>query len=260
MSRSSWTPFSVAAIWARRSAMLLSGLRDGWTAERSRSSRAASRRTPSSTSSQLSMSTPSSSTRVLNAGMDPGVIPPISAWWPRAATTKSSSLPARSNTGVTTVMSGRWVPPWYGSLSTYTCPGLIRPALRRSTIRMLSPIDPKWTGMCGALAIRLPSASKRAQEKSSRSLMLTEWAVLRRRSPICSATDMKRLLKISSSTGSTSVDALRCATRGRWRCSWRWPRSVTVARQSGSTNVVALASAMIAGPSTVSPGAIASRR
>ena len=42
------------------------------------------------------------------------------------------------------------------------------------TVRMLSPIDPRCTGMCGALAIRAPVASKMAQEKSSRSLMLTE--------------------------------------------------------------------------------------
>ncbi len=55
--------------------------------------------------------------------------------------------------------------------------------------------------MCGALAIRPPSASKTAQEKSRRSLMLTEWAVDWRRTPICSATDMNRLLKISRSTG-----------------------------------------------------------
>jgi hypothetical protein len=59
--------------------MFTSGLRDGWAAERSRSSVAASRSSPSRTSSQLSISTPSSSTRLLNAGIEPGVIPPISA-------------------------------------------------------------------------------------------------------------------------------------------------------------------------------------
>jgi hypothetical protein len=42
--------------------------------------------------------------------------------------------------------------------------------------------------MCGALATRLPSASKIAQEKSSRSLMLTESsACSAARQPICSA-------------------------------------------------------------------------
>jgi hypothetical protein len=42
----------------------------------------------------------------------------------------------------------------------------------------LSPIDPRCTGMCGALTTRPPSRSKIAQEKSRRSLTLTEWAVL----------------------------------------------------------------------------------
>ena len=46
----------------------------------------ASFRRPFSTSSQLSISTPSSSSRVLALGMDPGEIPPISAWCPREAT------------------------------------------------------------------------------------------------------------------------------------------------------------------------------
>ncbi len=39
----------------------------------------ASRISPPATSRQLSISTPSSSTRVLNAGIEPGVMPPISA-------------------------------------------------------------------------------------------------------------------------------------------------------------------------------------
>ena len=68
--------------------------------------------------------------------------------------------------------------------------------------------------MWGALAIRLPSGSNSAQEKSSRSLMLTEWAWTASRAPICSAIDMNRLLKISSSTGSASVPTLgRAGTR-----------------------------------------------
>ena len=72
-------------------------------------------------------------------------------------------------------------------------------------VRMLSPIDPRCTGMCGALAISAPSASKIAQEKSSRSLMFTLVAVDCSATPISSAIAMNRLLKISSRTGSTSV-------------------------------------------------------
>ncbi len=108
--------------------------------------------------------------------------------------------------------------------------------------------------MCGALAIRPPSASKTAQEKSSRSLMLTEWEVDWRRTPICSATDMNRLLKISSRTGSASVPMSFWSARGVTRSRSRSPRSVTTARQPGSTTVVASSSVMIAGPVMACPG------
>ena len=117
-----------------------------------------------------------------------------------------------------------------------------------------SPIEPRCTGMCGALAIRLPSGSNSAQEKSSRSLMLTDCAVFSRRTPICSAIDMKRLLKTSSSTGSASVPTPASAGARRPASSSRCPSSVMAACQPASTTVVASASAMIAGPVTVSPG------
>jgi len=107
------------------------------------------------------------------------------------------SSPPSSNTGVTTVMSGRWVPPLYGSFSTKTSPGRMAPRLRAMTVRMDSPMEPKCTGMCGALAISCPSGSNSAHEKSSRSFMFTLWAVFCRVNPICSAMDMKRLLKTS---------------------------------------------------------------
>ena len=104
--------------------------------------------------------------------------------------------------------------------------------------------------MCGALAMSPPPASNTAQEKSSRSLMLTECAVARSRAPICSATDMNRLLKISSSTGSTAVPASLRPGRGATRVSSRSAAPVTSARQPGSTTVVAKSSAISAGPST----------
>ena len=88
---------------------------------------------------------------------------------------------------------------------------------------MLSPMEPRCTGMCGALAIRLPSASKSAQEKSSRSLMLTEYAVCARRTPICSAIDMKRLLNTSSITGSARrAERVARLALGTTRSSTRW--------------------------------------
>ena len=42
------------------------------------------------------------------------------------------------------------------------------------TARMDSLMEPRCTGMWGALATRFPVGSKMAQEKSSRSLMFTE--------------------------------------------------------------------------------------
>ena len=55
----------------------------------------------------------------------------------------------------------------------------------------VSPIAPRWTGMCGALTTRSPAAVKTAQLKSSRSLTLTLLAVLRSVMPICSAMPAK---------------------------------------------------------------------
>src|ERR1700761_9338694 len=94
---------------------------------------------------------------------------------------------------------------------------------------MDSPMEPRCTGMCGALAISPPSASKTAQEKSSRSLMLTECAVAYRRTPICSATDMNRLLKISSITGSAVVPTSARSGRAATRDSSRAPRPARLA-------------------------------
>ncbi len=80
MRRSSSTPFSLAATCALRSARFVSGFLDGYSALVSRCLVSVSRSRPSSTSSQLSISTPSSSMRVLAAGIEPGDMPPISAW------------------------------------------------------------------------------------------------------------------------------------------------------------------------------------
>ena len=92
------------------------------------------------------------------------------------------------------------------------------------TVRIDSLIEPRCTGMCGALAIRAPSASNSAQLKSSRSLMLTEWAVFCSRSPICSAIFMNRLLNTSSMIGSARVPGAAAAGRGRTRRSSRFPQ------------------------------------
>ena len=72
--------------------------------------------------------------------------------------------------------------------------------------------------------------------------------------------DMYRLLKISSITGSTLVPMAWRSGRASMRSSTMWSRGVTSACQPGSTTVVALASAMMAGPLILSPGCSDSRR
>ena len=79
--------------------------------------------------------------------MEPGVRPPTSAWCARLAA--KPSRPSPVSTGVTTVMSGRCVPPANGSLRIHDhgrpgrrgrVPGRRRPA----------GIAPRCTGMCSA--------------------------------------------------------------------------------------------------------------
>ena len=77
--------------------------------------------------------------------------------------------------------------------------------------------------------------------------MFTDWAVPRRRTPICSAIEENKLLKISRRTGSRSV-LIRTAPVLRSAVSSRLPEEVRCADQPASTTVVELASAMIAGP------------
>ena len=104
----------------------------------------------------------------------------------------------------------------------------------RMTCRTEAPMAPRCTGTCGALATRLPAASKMAQEKSSLSLMLTLCAVLRSTAPACSATDMNRLAKSSSSTGlGFAASAITALARGAVRCRMQWLRAVISAAPAG---------------------------
>ena len=101
---------------------------------------------PGSITLKLLISTPSSARFVEKGGIEPGVLPPISAWWARLAVKNSSRPRCGSWTGVTTVTSGRWEPPRYGSLLIKTSPGRIV-ALSAKTCLTVSPIAPRWTGI-----------------------------------------------------------------------------------------------------------------
>mmetsp|Transcript_856 Transcript_856/g.2500 ORF Transcript_856/g.2500 Transcript_856/m.2500 type:complete len:288 (+) Transcript_856:1618-2481(+) len=206
---------------------------------------------------KASMTAPSSSSEVESAGMEPGALPPTSAWWPREAQKKAGRDESSSSkkSGEMTVMSGRWEPPALGSLATTTSPG--PRATLASWALTVSDMAPRWTGTWGAFATRPPSAAKRAHEKSRRSLMFTELAVRWRVRPICSAIDMKRWPKTPSKAGSTTASS---STTTRSSCSalggtemrtspWR----VTVAAQPGSRTQVEVPMATTAGPSRRSP-------
>ena len=80
--------------------------------------------------------------------------------------------------------------------------------------------------------------------------MFTETAVLASVAPICSAMDMNRLLKTSSSSGETCSGSAEGRAGGEVLRSSSSPPASTSARQPGSTTVVLVASQTIAGPST----------
>src|SRR5579884_126414 len=95
-------------------------------------------------------------------------------------------------------MSGRCVPPVYGSFSAHTSPGARSSCLAAATA---SGIAPRWTGMCSACAIIRPPSSKSAVEQSRRSLMFAEKAERIRTTPISSAIDRSAAPSTCSSTG-----------------------------------------------------------
>jgi hypothetical protein len=57
-----------------------------------------------------------------------------------------------AKTGVMTVKSGRWDPPATGELASNTSPGFKDGPKRSSWYLMANDMDPKCTGMNGALA------------------------------------------------------------------------------------------------------------
>ena len=98
----------------------------------------------------------------LASGIEPGDMPPMSAWCARLATYAKGRRAPRAKTGATTVTSGRCVPPAKGSFSTTTSSGSI--GTRAIAARTESGVAPRCTGMCAACATRPPRASNTAHE------------------------------------------------------------------------------------------------
>ena len=148
-------------------------------------------------------------------------------------------------------MSGRWLPPAAGWFETRTSPSFRSSPCISIWYRTALLIAPRWTGTWGALATSFPCSSKMAQEKSRRSLMLVEIAVRCRVRPICSPTDINRLLKIESWTGSNSVLIFFLVTEPTWI--WMSPKSVMLAVHCGSMMIVDVCWISIEGPSNSCP-------
>jgi hypothetical protein len=192
---------------------------------------------PPSTILKLSISAPSSNILTDVGGIEPGRMPPISAWWPLEAVKKIISLVFESNTGVIIVISGRCLPRHYhmmkhGGQTTYEPPAWGEFVIKTSPSLRVFPcnfiwyltalhttssadtnfilarkkshklIDPKWIGINGALATKSPSGANKAQEKSNLSLMFVLMEVCCRERPIASATLIKRFAKRVSKMGS----------------------------------------------------------
>ena len=117
------------------------------------------------------MQAPSSSRDRELGGMEPGEIPPMSAWCPREShpendlavsehgrdhrDVRQMAPPGRRMVGDQDIARGKVALPQTNLLLDRVAHG-----------------TPGWTGRCGALATSSPSGPKRAQEKSRRSLML----------------------------------------------------------------------------------------
>src|SRR2546428_7364952 len=101
-------------------------------------------------------------------------------------------------------MSGKRDPPRYGSFTITWSPSTRLPPISSRRISIVTGIEPRWTGMCSACAIILPSSRNRAQLASILSLMFGEYAVRRRAIPISSGTKATAFWRISSSAALTS--------------------------------------------------------
>ena len=266
MPSTSATPRLLAAIWALRSDTLSRRLRvpeeSGEVGVVRMREMPSSWNTPSETSLNATMAAPSCASEVELGGIEPGAMPPMSAWCPREAT-QNTTRPSW-NAGETTVMSGRCEPPAFcGWLDTNTSPSRTSPRQYSIWNRTAALIAPRCTGMYGACATSPPVGEKRAHEKSRRSLMFTDTAVRRSTRPICSATDMNRCEYRESWTGSSGggsvgvrvvVAVVLVLVVGGTAISTS-PSASTEAVHPGSTTTVEPRCRRMAGPRTVKPEA-----
>ena len=168
------------------------------TARRARRSRAKGRRR-----------IPSSSMVVASGGIEPGAMPPTSAWCARFATHPTSRRPSAAKHGDTQrhVVEVRAAGERVVDDHLVTGPGAAaRRDERRLPPRAEAGIEPRCTGMCSACTSSSPSAVNSAAEQSARSLMFGLDAGRRSTAPISSATLPRREARICRPAGSSTLD------------------------------------------------------
>ncbi|KAH3677769.1 hypothetical protein OGATHE_000423 [Ogataea polymorpha] len=123
-------------------------------------------------------------------------------------------------------------------------------------------MEPRCTGMCGALATKRPSGPKIAHEKSSRSLIDDETDVRCSVRPIVSAMPMNLWPNTVSRIGSALLSGVFSSTPpistnplsfAFWMSITTW-ESKMVATENFSTRIVCVESISNAGPLILSPG------
>src|SRR6266850_481048 len=139
----------------------------------------------------------------------PWVEPPMSDWWARLIDQNATS--PSTNTGTKAVRSGRWLLPWYGSLSRNTSPGRTRSPKKSRTDSTAHGMAPTWIGTWSAWATSRARASQMAVEKSRLELRIWEYAVRSIASPISSTMAEKRWVRTEIVTGS-SMQAVYAAS------------------------------------------------
>src|SRR2546423_1389754 len=108
-----------------------------------------------------------------------------------------------TKTGTNAVRSGRWLLPWYGSLSRKTSPGRTRAPKKSRTDSTAHGMAPTWIGTCSAWATSRAWPSQIAVEKSRLELRICEYAVRSIASPISSTMAAKRCVRTEMVTGSS---------------------------------------------------------
>ena len=203
---------------------------------------------------------------VENGGIEPGVLPPMSAWWPRR---RRRTWPAGRSvrpSGRRPLAGLRPQPGVQIHRRDHRHVGQVRAAvvrvvehvdvarriagLRSITVLIDSLIEPRCTGMCGALAISSPSASNSAQREVQPLLDVHRVGGVLQPQPHLLGDVHEQVVEDLEhhrvGVGADRVLRRRAAARA---CSSSGPAAVSRACQPGSTTVVALRSATIAGPS-----------